>query len=56
MLRQWHVKNQVAGYVQEYNNNFVLITFKGAGHFVPLDRREESFIALNGLINSKLPE
>lgn len=54
--RQWHVKNQVAGYVQEYNNNFVLITFKGAGHFVPLDRREESFIALNGLINSKLPE
>ena len=54
--RQWHTHNQVAGYLQEYDNKLAIITFIGAGHQVPSDRREESLKALNGLIKGELPQ
>lgn len=54
--RQWHIKNQVAGYLQEYENNLALITFIGAGHMVPSEKREESFNALYSMINGELPK
>lgn len=54
--RQWHIKNQVAGYLQEYDNKFVITTFKGAGHQVPSDRREEIFLLLDGFLKGTLPK
>lgn len=54
--RQWHIKNQVAGYLQEYDNKFVITTFKGAGHQVPSDRREEIFLLLDGFLKGALPK
>lgn len=32
--RPWHVKDQVAGYIQGYDNNLIFLTIKGAGHAV----------------------
>lgn len=51
--RQWHIHNQVAGFLQEYENKLAIITFIGAGHQVPSDRREEILNALNGLIKAE---
>ncbi|XP_057435790.1 serine carboxypeptidase-like 20 [Lotus japonicus] len=33
--RQWRSNNQVAGYLQAYENNLIFLTVKGAGHTVP---------------------
>ncbi|KAL0369903.1 UNVERIFIED_CONTAM: Serine carboxypeptidase 1 [Sesamum angustifolium] len=33
--RPWYVKEQVAGYVQGYDNNLSFLTVKGSGHTVP---------------------
>ena len=54
--RQWHCDNQVAGFLQGYEKNFALISFKGAGHKVPSDKRKEMFLALQGFLKGELPE
>ena len=54
--RQWHCDGQVVGFVQGYEKNFALITFIGAGHQVPSDRRKESFLALQGFLKNELPK
>jgi serine carboxypeptidase-like clade 2 len=53
--KAWHARNQVAGFVQEYDNNFVFLTVKGAGHIATYDRREEMYIAWNAFLNGTLP-
>ena len=53
--KAWHARNQVAGFVQEYENNFVFLTVKGAGHIATYDRREEMYIAWNAFLNGTLP-
>lgn len=53
---QWTVKGQVAGYAQEYENGFVFVTVRGAGHMVPQDKREESKKMLDFFLEGKFPE
>ncbi|KAK7295196.1 hypothetical protein RJT34_18101 [Clitoria ternatea] len=33
--RSWNSNNQIAGYLQAYENNLIFLTVKGAGHTVP---------------------
>ena len=55
-FRQWHFLNQVGGHVQEYENGLTLVTVKAAGHMVPQDQRESSFVMLTAFLNGVLPE
>ncbi|GAB4855867.1 carbohydrate-binding module 1 protein [Ancistrocladus abbreviatus] len=40
--RPWMLNNQVAGYLQGYENDFTFLTIKGAGHTVPEYKPGES--------------
>ncbi|KAF8015383.1 hypothetical protein BT93_H1018 [Corymbia citriodora subsp. variegata] len=40
--RPWMTDDQVAGYLQGYDNNFTFLTIKGAGHMVPQTRPQEA--------------
>lgn len=55
-FRQWHFLNQVGGHVQQYQNGLTLVTVKAAGHMVPQDQRESSFVMLTAFLNGTLPE
>ena len=52
--RSWHTGNQIAGYLQEYEN-FTFLTVKGAGHIIPLDKREAIYLAFNAFLSGELP-
>ncbi|CAD5235400.1 unnamed protein product [Bursaphelenchus xylophilus] len=52
----WNVKGQIAGYEKQFSNKKVsidLLTVKGAGHLVPLDRPEASLQMINNFIGEK---
>lgn len=40
--RPWMVDDQVVGYTQEYDHNFIFATIKGSGHTVPEHKPKES--------------
>ncbi|KAK3416060.1 hypothetical protein EUGRSUZ_H01623 [Eucalyptus grandis] len=40
--RPWMTDDQVAGYLQGYDNNFTFLTIKGAGHMVPQTKPREA--------------
>ncbi|KAF8015378.1 hypothetical protein BT93_H1014 [Corymbia citriodora subsp. variegata] len=40
--RPWMTNDQVAGYLQGYDNNFTFLTIKGAGHTVPQTKPREA--------------
>ncbi|KAK3416058.1 hypothetical protein EUGRSUZ_H01620 [Eucalyptus grandis] len=40
--RPWMIDDQVAGYLQGYDNNFTFLTIKGAGHTVPQSKPREA--------------
>ena len=53
--RQWKVSNQVAGYVQKYQEGLVIVTVKGAGHMVPQDQRASAYNMVTAFFNGVLP-
>ena len=53
--KQWHCENQVAGFVQEYENGLVYVSIKGAGHMVGADKRAEAKVMFDAFINGALP-
>jgi carboxypeptidase C (cathepsin A) len=53
--RKWLIRDQVAGYVQEYEG-FTFATVKGTGHMVPQWKKEEAFILFSAFLKGeKLP-
>uniref|UniRef100_A0A0V0HKD9 Putative ovule protein n=1 Tax=Solanum chacoense TaxID=4108 RepID=A0A0V0HKD9_SOLCH len=40
--RPWYVNEQVAGFIQGYDNNLIFMTIKGAGHTVPEYKPQEA--------------
>jgi serine carboxypeptidase-like clade 2 len=48
----WFVGEKNAGFYQLYDS-LTLITFKGAGHWVPYFKREESYQMFYNFINNK---
>ena len=53
--KQWKVGNQVAGYVQKYQEGLVIVTVKGAGHMVPQDQRASAYNMVTAFFNGVLP-
>ena len=53
--RQWKVGEQVAGYVQKYEEGLVVVTVKGAGHMVPQDQRAAAYNMVTAFFNGVLP-
>ena len=53
--KQWHCENQVAGFVQEYENGLVYVSVKGAGHMVGADKRAEAKVMFDAFIKGSLP-
>lgn len=51
--RPWYVNQQVAGYVQDYQEGLTYITVRGAGHMVPQWRREEAYTMFNAFIGGQ---
>lgn len=54
--KPWHCQGQVAGFVQQYVNNFTFVSVKGAGHMVPQDKRPEAKVMLDAFIKGELPQ
>ena len=53
--RQWKVEDQVAGFVQKYEEGLVIVTVKGAGHMVPQDQRASAYNMVTAFLNGVLP-
>ena len=53
--KQWKVGEQVAGYVQKYNEGLVIVTVKGAGHMVPQDQRASAYKMVSSFFEGVLP-
>ena len=53
--RQWKLGDQVAGYVQKYQEGLVIVTIKGAGHMVPQDQRGAAYNMVTAFFNGTLP-
>ena len=53
--KQWHCENQVAGFVQEYENGLVYVSVKGAGHMVGTDKRAEAKVMFDAFVKGTLP-
>ena len=53
--KQWKVGDQVAGYVQSYQEGLVVVTVKGAGHMVPQDQRASAYNMVTAFFNGVLP-
>ncbi|KAK6136386.1 hypothetical protein DH2020_029876 [Rehmannia glutinosa] len=51
--RPWRSNGQVAGFIQEYANNFTFLTVKGAGHTVPEYKPRESFDFFSRWLNGQ---
>jgi serine carboxypeptidase-like clade 1 len=49
----WNVGDQHAGFYQMYNNNFTIITVKGAGHMVPQTKPKAAFQLFYNFVNNK---
>ena len=49
----WNVGDQHAGFYQLYENNFTVITVKGAGHMVPQYQPKSSYQLFYNFINNK---
>lgn len=49
ITKQWQpffVNEQIAGYTEERDGNFTLVTIHGAGHMAPQDKRPETYHAI----------
>jgi carboxypeptidase C (cathepsin A) len=53
--KQWKVGDQVAGYVQKYQEGLVIVTVKGAGHMVPQDQHASAYNMVTAFFNGVLP-
>ncbi|CAL0312888.1 unnamed protein product [Lupinus luteus] len=51
--KPWLVRDQIAGYVQEYSNYITFATVKGAGHTAPEYKRKECFEMFKRWISHK---
>lgn len=49
----WNVKDQHAGFFQLYDNNFTIITVKGASHMVPQSTPKPMFQLFYNFVNNK---
>ncbi|KAL2958710.1 hypothetical protein AAZX31_18G223500 [Glycine max] len=52
--RPWNSNNQVAGYLQAYENNLTFLTIKGAGHTVPEYKPREALDFYSRWLEGKL--
>ncbi|KAF3334533.1 serine carboxypeptidase-like 33 [Carex littledalei] len=54
--RPWYQNMQVGGRVVEYEKGLTLVTIRGAGHLVPLNKPQEALLLINSfLLNKTLP-
>ncbi|KFK44686.1 hypothetical protein AALP_AA1G290400 [Arabis alpina] len=55
--RPWFSEGEVGGYTEEYKNNFIYATVRGAGHSVPSDQPIRAFTLFTSFIhNTPLPD
>ena len=47
--KEWHLQNQVAGYVKHFEN-LAFATVKGAGHMVPTDKPAAALALIVGFL------
>ncbi|CAK9159173.1 unnamed protein product [Ilex paraguariensis] len=50
----WYVKEEVGGYVVEYQN-LTFVTIRGAGHLAPSDQPVRSLVVFSSFLDGKLP-
>lgn len=53
--RAWYHKDQVAGWVVEYQDGLTLATVRGAGHQVPAFAPDRSLLLVAHFLNGKPP-
>ncbi|KAL3651665.1 hypothetical protein CASFOL_004667 [Castilleja foliolosa] len=54
--RPWYLKNEVGGYIQEYEDNFTFVTVRDAGHQVPTYQPKRALALIQHfLAGTKLP-
>ena len=50
---RWNVQNQVAGFVEKYNEGLTFATVRGAGHMVPSSQPERALELIRRFITSQ---